>query len=205
MGEEAQRMRWKYLLEVMEGVQSTGCTTIVKEYSGVGDSQANGDIEEACTRVQQQTRTLRSSIEQACGAHVESTWHIWPWMVEHAAWTIRNYCIDDRGRTAEENRRGQSREKIIIPFGESVLYRLAHTIVLDRCAYRWEAGVMLGIIDVSGEYIIGTSKGVVKTPYTPKGLEKEKQYNAVEIRSKQSEVYLGKQCQEGKEPAYPRE
>ena len=50
--------------EIMAGVVQKAGSTIIPEHSGVGDSQGNGDIEEAVRRAQKQIRAIKGHIEK---------------------------------------------------------------------------------------------------------------------------------------------
>ena len=47
---------------------------------------------------------------------------------------------------------------------------------------RWRDGINLGILDNTNEFILGTSEGIVKTPYEVRRRPLEEQWNAQEIK-----------------------
>ena len=59
----------------------------------------------------------------------------------------------------------------------------AKTVPKDKEDSNWFEGIMLGNIDNTREYIIGTSMGVVKTPYAPKRLPADKQWDAEAVKA----------------------
>ena len=156
-------------------------TKLIIENSGVGDSQANGDIEEAIRRIRGEVRTLIVHIEAKSGGKVRADSRIMEWAVEHAASMIRRYQCGEDGKTGHERHRGHHHERPSVPFGECVWYLQAKTRQhKDECE-RWKEGVMLGNKDSSMEYIVGTPYGVIKTPYPPRRRPKKDQYNIDEI------------------------
>ena len=93
-----------------------------------------------------------------------SGWHIWPWMIQHAAWVLRTYSMGSDGRTPEERRRGRRTEKPMVAFGESVWYMASHTAPRSKEDARWHEVIILVRIDDSCEYIICPPQGIVRTP-----------------------------------------
>jgi hypothetical protein len=61
---------------------------ITTEHSPVGESQANGRIENAVGRVQGQIGALHLDLEEHLKIKLEHNHPIWPWLIEYAAQTL---------------------------------------------------------------------------------------------------------------------
>ena len=99
-------------------------------------------------------------------------------MVRHAGATVTR-CI--RGRDWEtayeayERLKGKQFKKAVAEFGECVWYLMPKTKGNDKLSLRWGDGIWLGIREESGEAIIGTRSGVIKTnTLRRKGAEEER-------------------------------
>lgn len=97
---------------------------------------------------------------------------------------MRHYSIGKDGLTPEQRKRGPSRVKPIVQFGERALFRLAHTVKLEKEQARWAEGIFLGILDISQEYIFGNKCGVMRTTYPPHRLEKHEQWSVPMLRER---------------------
>ena len=69
--------------------------SIMLESSPVGQSQSNGVIERAIQSVQEQVWAIKNPMEEETSMKIDSKSHIWPWLVEYAAFTLYAYKIDD--------------------------------------------------------------------------------------------------------------
>jgi hypothetical protein len=76
---------------------------------------------------------------------------------------INRFQIGTDGKTAHERLRGRKFRRDIAEFGERVMYLKADSVGKDKFSSRWEPGFFLGIKEESGEVIIGTEDGVIKT------------------------------------------
>ena len=79
-----------------------GNATLV-ENSPVGESQSNGVVERAIQSVQEQVRVIKNTIEEEANMKIKADAHIWPWLIEYAAFTLYAFKVDDDdGLTALE-------------------------------------------------------------------------------------------------------
>eukprot|EP00973_Karenia_brevis_P094493 12422783-Karenia_brevis.AAC.1 len=113
---------------------------------------------------------------------LEPTSCVWPWLIEHAAYTLRTGVVGHDGLTAHERYKGRSAQTNIVAFAEKVLYKPSKTIRLAANEARWEDGIWMGIITESNEHIIGTDKGVVKCRAIM-ALEESKKFNKENLES----------------------
>ena len=93
--------------------------SVMLQNSPVGESQSNGIIGRTIQSVQEQVRTIKNTIEEEANMKIESSSHIWPWLIEYAAFTLYAFKIDHSdGLTAMERTRGKSTHQAIVAFGE---------------------------------------------------------------------------------------
>eukprot|EP00973_Karenia_brevis_P042574 5893899-Karenia_brevis.AAC.2 len=144
-------------------VQIEDGESVMVQNSPVGESQSNGVIERTIQSVQEQVRAIKNTIEEEASMKIDSTSHIWPWLIEYAAFTLYAFKIDDDdGLTALERTRGKATHQAIVAFGERVMYKPAKSVRVEKAEARWEDGVWLGVSPETHEHLIGTSRGVVK-------------------------------------------
>ena len=133
------------------------------EQSRVGDSNSNGRVERAIQDLKGLTRTLRSALESDVGGKISLDHPIVPWMVRHAGHLITTSRVRDGGRTAYQLMKGRRSNAKLVPFGESVLFKIPKTANrVGEFEDRWETGAWLGFVMRSGEHLVGTDKGVFK-------------------------------------------
>ena len=133
------------------------------EQSKVGDSNTNGKIERAIQDFKGLVRTLRSALEEKLGKKIQLQDPVVPWMIRHAAHLI-TYCrVRSNGRTAYQLMKGRRSNAKVIPFGETVLFKIPKTAhKVGEFEDRWERGIWLGFIMRSGEHLVGTNRGTFR-------------------------------------------
>ena len=131
------------------------------ENSRVGDSNSNGRIERAIQDIKGLIRTLRSFVEFMTGGKIELTDPIVPWMVRHAGMLITRSRIREDGRTAYQLIKGRRTTAKLVPFGETILFKIPKT-QHDAGDFqdRWQQGVWVGFVMRTGEHVVATAKGV---------------------------------------------
>ena len=133
------------------------------ENSRVGDSNSNGRVERAIQDLKGLIRTLRSALEEKIGHAVKLDDPIVPWLVRHAAHLISVSRVRDDGRTAFQKMKGRQTSAKLVPFGETVLFKIPKTASrLGGFEDRWETGCWIGFMMRSGEHLVGTENGVFK-------------------------------------------
>ena len=143
--------------------EECGCQVVIQK-SPVGESAANGKVENAIHRVQDHIRAIKLDVEINENTRINPDQPAWPWLIEFAAQTILYWRIGGYdGLTAIQRIRGRSSTSPKPRFGEKVLYKIAKTKKLGKSEARWEYGVWLGSIELSDEHLIGTSLGVIKS------------------------------------------
>jgi hypothetical protein len=142
--------------------EQCGCQVTV-QHSPVGESAANGAIENTIQRVQGQVRALKLDLEANLKRKLAPTQTIWPWLVEYAAQTLLYWRISgEDGLTAIQRIRGRSTTAPRPRFGEKVMYKIPKTVKINKSEARWKYGIWLGSIESSDEHLIGTKLGVIK-------------------------------------------
>ena len=133
--------------------------------------------------------TLRSAIEEKIGIKVTPAMNIWPWMVRHAAWTRGRFGVKANLRTAYEDAFGNPYTGQVLPFGESVLFKIPHSATGRKAGGRqlkgdpsWEQGVFLGKMNETDEFLVGNGKGVFSAR-SVRRLEERKRWSVEAVTS----------------------
>lgn len=156
----------------------------VPKNSQVGESQANGEAENAIKRLQEQIRTIKDDLEAKTGLDIEMNHLVMPWLIEWAGVVLNRYMVYKDGHTAYRNITGKSSKRPVANFGEKVLYMPLKTerLKMDKVDAKMKEGLWLGIKHRSDEAIIGTPGGVVKAR-TIRRLPKDKRWDQALINS----------------------
>ena len=159
-----QEPAMKALFERVRRLRNASGEQTLEENSPVGESQANGVVEEAIKEVEEMVATILSSLEEMLRGTLPQECAAVAWAIEYAAVLLNYYKEGADGKTPFERHRGAKHERPVAEFGESVLY-----LPLDRKSHpihapepRHEEGVWLGMDMRSTEVLIGTPSGVVK-------------------------------------------
>ena len=133
------------------------------ENSRVGDSNSNGRVERAIQDFKGLVRTLRSALEAKTGGSISLDDAVVPWLVRHAAHLITASRVREDGRTAFQNMKGRRSSAKLVPFGETVLFKIPKTAKrVGAFEDRWETGIWVGFVMRSGEHLVATDTGVFK-------------------------------------------
>ena len=134
--------------------------TLILEWSPVGQSKSNGEVERAVQSVHGMTRTLKEFTELKIKKMIGGKSPILAWMVQHASFLMNTFGsggVAD-GLTPYSRWRGRAWKIQLPAFGENVEYMKRTKTKLDS---RWHDGIFLGIKDSSSEKMIGTPEGVL--------------------------------------------
>ena len=111
------------------------------EQSLVGDSNSNGRVERAVQELKGLTRTFRSAVSAMIQQLVRLADPLVPWMVRHAAHIINVCRVRPDGRTAWQAMKGQRTSSKLLPFAETVLFKIPKTHHrIGSFENRWEIG-----------------------------------------------------------------
>ena len=166
------------MVDLQRKVMEARRAETVPKNSQVGESQANGEAENAIKRLQEQVRTIKDDLESKTGLDIDMAHNIMPWLIEWAGVTLNRYLVYKDGHTAYNNITGKSSKRPVANFGEKVLYLPLKTerMKMDKSEAKMREGVWLGIRNRSDEAIIGTSGGTVKAR-TIRRLPKDKRWD----------------------------
>ena len=147
----------------------------IPEQSPVKSSGSNGHVERAIQAVEGQIRVIKDALEAKIKVKVPANHDVVAWLVEFAGVLLNRYGVAADGKTAYERLKGKKSKLLGIEFGEKVHFR--RQAVGDRLAkldVMWEDGIFLGYRPTSGEMIIGTSAGVMRTRTVRRRPEEER-------------------------------
>ena len=137
-------------------------TEVVYEGSPVGDSNANGSIEQGNQAIQGQIRAIKDYTERQIGATIGLDSSVLKWLVRHAAWSLTTLHVDSEGMTAHQRVRGKPLNQQIAAFGEQILVKPRKTAgVQQKLAANWLDGCWLVFNMRTGEHIVSNTAAVV--------------------------------------------
>ena len=123
------------------------CCQVVMLHSPVGESAANGVIENAIRRVQGQVRAIKLDIETNIKAKLNPSQTIWLWPIEYAAQTFLFWRTSgDDGLTAIQRIRRRSTTAPRPRCGEGTMHKIPKVVKLSKSEVRWRCGVWVGSI-----------------------------------------------------------
>ena len=133
------------------------------ENSRVGDSNSNGKVERAIQDFEGLARTLRSDLESKTASKIKLEDTIVPWLVRHAGHLITICRVRSNGRTAFKMMKGRRTNMKLVPFGESIMFKIPKTSErTGKFEDRWESGCWVGFVMRTGEHLVATSRGVFR-------------------------------------------
>ena len=170
---EVKRQLWEELQEFAKNVKTETSKVefeplaepqIVLEHSPVGESQSNGRVEGAIDRVKAQIRALKLDVETNYDMKLADNHPIWPWLIEYAGQTLHMFQVTrGDGLTPSQRIRGKTSSGPRARIGDKVLYKMMKTVKADNdTERRWKYGIWQGMIEHTGEHVIGTKEGTLK-------------------------------------------
>ena len=105
---------------------------------------------------------MKEALEDRLGTRLAEDSVVIPWLVMHAARTMNRYLVGQDGKTAYRRWKGKDFKREVAEFGEAVLYLEAKTKGINKLDCRWKTGTWLGVLDSTGEALIGTRSVVVR-------------------------------------------
>ena len=140
--------------------------------------------------VQGQIRTLKAELEAKYGFGLTPDHCMWPWLVRHAAWTMERYHVKQNGHTPFMDTTGAWYKGEIVPFGETVLYKVPFSQSRHRpggkqhkADARFLRGLFLGKSNENDEYYVATPDNGVLTARTVRRLEEARQCDRVLMKT----------------------
>ena len=145
------------------------------EQSPVGESQSNGMIERRNWTVEGQIRVLKDVFETRNRNKITADHPVLSWLVEFAAVLVNRYEVGHDGKTPCERLRGKQSRLLGLEFGELSHFRRHRAAGKQaKLDVSWEDGVFLGYRTLSGETIVGTLNGVMRTRTVRRELAEER-------------------------------
>ena len=124
----------------------------------VGSSKSNGTVSQS---VQGTVRILRSSREEKWRKNLEAAHSIWPWIAEHAGFSLTRLEVVCDGQTPYERLKGYSAKVQGMMFAEGTLWKRKRPGgPHGQLTCKWEDGVNLSVKATTGESIVGNRGGV---------------------------------------------
>ena len=145
------------------------------EQSPVGESESNGVAERGIQTIEGEIRVLKDAFEARVEKKLRSDDNILAWLVEYAGVVVNRFEVGHDGKTPYERLRGKRTRLLGLEFGE--LQNFRRSPVPGRMAKfdsLWSDGVFLGYRSASGEIIVGTKEGVVRTRTVKRKAEEER-------------------------------
>ena len=120
-------------------------------------SKSNGRMENAVKVWQEQLRTVKHDVESKFEKRIEVGSVLFSWLIPYVTDTVNKYKVGADGLTAYERITGHRCRHLVFGFGETVDY-ICETKKGEqfKADSRVGAGVLLGYIWRSTEYLIGT-------------------------------------------------
>ena len=105
---------------------------------------------------------MKIALDTRLGLQLEHSSPVLSCMIEYVALVIRRHLVGSDGRTAYERLKGRGDRRRVLEFGEHVLYKPLKgsdhpSRPLDA---RFVEGIYLGIMDISGEVLVGVGDEV---------------------------------------------
>ena len=136
---ELKYERERLMKEVGEKVKMIRNAITILENSPVGESKANGDIENAIQQLQGQVRTIKDQVQFHAKVKIPVAHPLLAWLIPFASLTITRYSVGSDGRTAYERVKGRSCRRPMACFGESIHFKpLKPARIGDKSEPKWE-------------------------------------------------------------------
>jgi hypothetical protein len=116
---------------------------IIPERSPVKDSKANGQIENAVQKVEEECRVIRLSLEYRINAKIPVAHPVNLWIIGHAADCTTKFLVGKDGMTAYRRLKGKACREEHLEFGEYIMYKTRKGQV-GKYAPQWRDAIWLG-------------------------------------------------------------
>ena len=169
------------IVALKDSVSAATGIEVIPEESPVGESQSNGRVERAVRTVKGQIRTMKEAVDSRFQDRIAGHHPVLSWLPRHAAASIVRYNIGKDGRTAHERWKGKKFKREVAEFGECVWYLKPRSRGATGVMGRWSDGVWLGIREESGEAMIGTKDGLMRTRTIRRKASHEQRWNKAKL------------------------
>ncbi|CAE8737401.1 unnamed protein product, partial [Polarella glacialis] len=130
--------------------------TIV-ETTPKGSSNSLGAAERFIRTLMTQVATLCTQVQQQWDVELKADSPLLPWVVGHAAWLLNRFQ-PYLGETPFHRVQGHEYRGEVYAFGQPLLVRTVES--QSRLQPRWDAGIFLGKLTSSDEFVVATEAGI---------------------------------------------
>ena len=131
-----------------------GSRGTLSEHSPVADSQSNGLIECGIRSVEKMTRVLLLDLSSRVGSPISVHSPVFPWIVQHATDILNKCHVGSDGKSALERLKKRPHRGALLPFGASVMFRVAGKVPGGLMTEIWHLGTWLGKRFHTEEHIV---------------------------------------------------
>ena len=140
------------LLSLIERVTSNlKGVELVLMTSPEGDHQANGVAELGVREIKDQTRILRSQLEQRLGIRIDEKDPLMSWIPRHAADSVFRDRIMDDGQTPDQRRYGRTWKRPDVEFGQ---YTSDQLVRATRCEEETRGCCAVSAWDITRDLVL---------------------------------------------------
>ena len=104
---------------------------VTPEQSRVGEHQARGAVEEAGRTIRDHARVLNIDIQSKIRREIEANKPIMPWLIGWSVIAVSRFKSGTDWKAPYERHTGRSCDIQVVPFGETILYRVPE-VARDR-------------------------------------------------------------------------
>ena len=132
------------------------------EHSPVADSQSSGLIERGIRSVEEMTRVLLFDLSSRVGSPISVHSPVFPWIVDYATDILNKCHVASDGKSAYERLKKRPHRGELLPFGASVMFRVAGKVSGGLMTERWHLGTWLGKrFHTEENFVAGKGDGLV--------------------------------------------
>ena len=142
------------IVDVLREIANRGSRGTLLEHSPAAGSQSNGFIERGIRSVEEMTRVLLSDLSSRVGSPISVHSPVFPWIVEHATDILNKCQVASDGKSAYERLKRRPHRGLLLPFGASVMFRVAGKVPGGVMTERWHLGTWLGKRFRTEEHIV---------------------------------------------------
>ena len=133
-------------------------------------SSASNPAERVIKDIEGQVRVMRIDLAARYGVVITADMPVWPWLTRHAGWLLAGFMPKASGRTAYMDAFDSNYNTEVVPFGETVLFRVlrpSHRGLpggkrQHRADADWKRGIWRGRTEETNENVLITPEGRVR-------------------------------------------
>ena len=133
----------------------------IPEASPAYSSASNGLVDRGVQSVEAQIRVMRSALEEKWKAAISENHEIWASLVEYSGYLLNRCEVGHDGKTSYERSKRKVATVLGLEFGE--LIHWSNTSSPGKLSPKWDLGIFLGILPLTGEVWVGDAEGLWTT------------------------------------------